>query len=297
MTKNNNISNCGIRVFDIYKALWLNDVSQKALLKDFSPDSLLFYINTLKQLSINIKHPTKKHPFYQLENRLDFIDISAKDFKFLIKFKNYLSENMNYTQMMNFNTFLIELTKYVNNDNQIALKEIANSLPLRYERHNLIKKIENSINKNNIIQIKYLSGKQTIKTFLILPQFLQFKNDILYLWGKDNSLNDIRCLRVEKILSVKNYNYILKDNVINQNEVYLKFNNSVKYLIENDKEIQIINSEIENNLITAKFYFKNQFDFIQKVLSFGQNCKIDKSTKLSSLLKEKLLTIKEIYEK
>ena len=52
MIENKNLSNSAIRVFRILKKLMLSDCSKTELLDDFSDDSLLFYINTLKKAEI-----------------------------------------------------------------------------------------------------------------------------------------------------------------------------------------------------------------------------------------------------
>ena len=47
--------------------------------------------------------------------------------------------------------------------------------------------------------------------------------------------------------------------------------------------------------LIVKFYFENQFEFIQKIFSYGIDCKILEPFELKEKFKQKILMIKEIY--
>lgn len=293
MYKDNNIANCAYKVFNIYQTLYRNDSEQNELIQNFSADSLLLYFNSLKKAGIKLKHPNKSNKKYHLENRLNFIIFEEMDFKFLNKFKILLGKKSDYASLIKYNEFLIELTNYVGNKQKAKLIELSQKKPLNYQKQKLLAKLEHNIKNRLPIKIIYQTATKTIKYFSILPQYIQIKNSTLYLWGQDNSLKEIRCLKIDNILQIQNLTEVFDENLTTP-YVLLEVSDP-NPLLANNNIFKVV-SKTKNKYI-YKFYFKNYFELSQQILNLGSSCKIIEPVEIKKIIKEKLLRIKQLYEK
>ena len=87
MIKNPNLSDCAIKVFQIWKKLTFEGKAKSELLEDFSDDSLNFYLNTLRELEIKLSLQDSKPHKISIVDNINLLNLNENDIEFLEKLK------------------------------------------------------------------------------------------------------------------------------------------------------------------------------------------------------------------
>ena len=291
--KDINIANTPINAFRVFVQLHEKDCGLQELLSGFSDDTLRIYINTLKNFGVKISSPTKNNPVYSLVQSADFLNFQQTDYKNLQKIKRILSQRDRYKLIKEYNNFLLFLSKYTNDKNKEQLLKIAEAKPFGTKMHSIIEKIEECINLSNPILFEYLSPNSATNFFKILPKYFKIENSKIYIYCYDKAINEMRCLLLARVKSVKMLNETYAKGDVNKTALCRFFSSEDEISIFENYEV------IEQNKVYSiyKIYYKNTFSFIQKILSLGKNCQVLEPIEIQDIIKQKLKNIGAIYEK
>jgi len=292
MLENRNLSNSSSRTLDIFFKLLTSEQEKEELLSEFSEDSLSIYLETLKRVGIKIEK-NKKTKKYSIVENINLLNFNSQDSKNFAKIKTLISNKTSIENIIDFNNLLCNLAQISDTKTKNNLLEIANDLPFGPDWHSKILFLEECIKSQTNIKLIYNSPRVGLEEFLLLPVFLKVNNSKLYLWAKDNYLPDIRCFRLDKIISIEKTKEAIKEvNLDNFAICELVAGFDLKKL---DKEkIEII--EQNNERIKIKLFYLNTFELLQKVLKLGNECKILEPTEFQEKLTEQLKQIRSLYE-
>ena len=268
MMSNSNIANTAVSTFEILKKLSEKDCLQRDLLSGFTDDTLRLYINSMKQCGIRISSPSKAKKEYSLVENLDFLNFSSQDYKNLLNVKKMFSQKDNYKKIVEFNNFILLLSKYTDLSGKEKLLKILEAVPFSYRMHDMISEIEEAISASKLLLTEYTSPHSATNYFKILPKYLKIQNHKIYLYGVDISIKEMKYLPLSRIKTLK-----ITDEPINFCDVkkyaICEFN-----LLKNDikkfENVEILKKTTKK--IIAKVYYENNFEFIQKVLSCAMDC-------------------------
>ena len=293
MIKNPNLSDCAIKVFQIWKKLTFEGKAKSDLLEDFSDDSLNFYLNTLRELEIKLSLQDSKPHKISIVDNINLLNLNENDIEFLEKLKEALSNQTSYLPIKNFNEFLFQLSQFTNKYYKEKLFEIANKKPLNIEIHKKIELLEKCIKNNIPILISYQSPNSSTNYFKLIAQEIKLENSKLYLLGYDENIVAERYLRIERIKSIRE---IIKKQNNSRHKVFAicEFEKENLNYIKNEKEIEFLN---DKNKIIVKIFGENNFKLLQRLLYLGTACKIIEPKGLDKKIKEKIKLILENYEK
>ncbi|MCQ2957876.1 MAG: WYL domain-containing protein [Candidatus Gastranaerophilales bacterium] len=256
-----------------------------------SKDSFLIYISTLRHIGFEIGKESETFTYY-LKNNIDMLFLNKNDIKILSEIKKLFLQANNYKDVINYNNFLFKLSKYTDDFAKNKIMNIVEQSSIKLSEHEKILFLEDCVNNKTPLLILHNSNSIK-KTFKILPISLKLENAKLYLWGKDNDIEEPRCLTVDKISEVKIIDEkfeCYKDKSFGicefKNQIYLK--------LFDESNFEILNKH--NNKDIVKVYFSNQFEFFQKILTLGTDCKIIENEELKEKFKQLILNIGKKYE-
>ena len=306
----NNISKTGYRALFLLLSLIKSPKTRDELIELFSKDSILgsdvskdtltITINTLKKADCIISRPNRKtnnkyvlksHPFhihltkenvYALHSLREDI-ITLNDFELLIYLNNLYFK-------------IAHLAPTIELQNLLLYKHPLNGID--YEILNELV-IYTNINKHT--NISYNSPQNGKENLDFIPKYFSFENGKLYVWGFCEKHNDISFLRVDRIKKVNLVTFAGKErigeNIQPETEIikYSLKGYSAKLYVENENEKIIYSDTTKEPIIVVESCINNKFNFFQRILSYGQDCKIiyPESVKLEFL--EILQSIKRGY--
>lgn len=290
-TDNLNIS--AIRAFEILQKLLEKDCKKSELLNNFSDDSLLLYINTLKERGINILTPNSRHGYYSIKTAMNWLKLSTNDLKLLKEIKKYLSKISDYQSIMLLNEFLDNIKIYTNISTSKKLAEIINSKPFGVNLHPQLRELEKFIQNSALILISYNSPNSGKNYFKLLPKELKIKNQNIYLWSYDDSIDGERGLLIERIEEI--HKIIPKENnKDNMLQVTCCFAKNLETNLALDLNIKIIDNGADKIIATIQSH--NKFELIQKILSYGIDCEILAPQEIREQIINKIKLMKRNYE-
>ena len=286
-----NLSNSAENVFRILNKLLLSDCNRNFFEKDFSKDSFLIYISTLKKAGFDIGK-IKGAFNYNLKNNINILGFDDEDIEFLTEIKKILMQSNNYMNVIYYNNFLLKLLKYADAKFKKEITNIIENISLKLSEHKFIFQLEKYINNKIPIKINYTSNLKE-KTFKILPLYLQLDNSKMYLWGIDNTIKGLRCLKINRINTITEINEHFEAKEENNFGV-CEFTNKEYLKVFNENNIKLLEKNKDKD--TVKIYFPNQFEFFQKILSLGTTSKITEPINLKNEFIKTINNIREKYE-
>ena len=287
-----NLLNSGERVFRIFSELLKSDCHKTKLLDNFSEDSLFVYINTLRKLGLDITVPTRKNTCYSIKECLNLINFNEEDIKIFSKMKEILSQKSSYNDVLAFNNILLKFSKYTNKYFTEKLCKVIEQKPFGLEMHEKILGLQNCIDSKKTILISYNSPNSKKNYFKIMPKYLKLENQKMYLWCYDNAFYEARYFRLDRLLDFK----ILDEpyeNINQEKYAVCKFINTGKDLFEQNSNCEIILKN--NDFLLVKFYFENNFEFMQKIFSYSHDCEVLEPADLRETFRQKIDLIRKIY--
>ncbi len=307
----NNISKTGYRAVFVLQRLIESPKTREQLLEffakdpilqgDISKDTVTNTINTLRQAGCIISRPTqrtnnmyvlKSHPFnihFSKENvealqALRESIITLEDMQLLIYLNNLYAK-------------IASLAPDLETCNLLLFKH-----SLRGIDYNILNELVIYARINKHINICYDSPENGKEDLDFVPEYLTFENEKLYVWGYIKKYNQFAFLRVDKISRV---NLVTFTPGVERIEEYDKPVVFVKYKLkgysaimysESVEEIVLQNNPKLEYPITVKAGVSNKFNFFQKILSYGADCKIVSPNSVIEEFKQVLKKIKTGYE-
>lgn len=293
MIKNSNYSNSAIKVFGILQKLLEKDCSKSELLEDFSDDSLLLYINTLKKVGFEITSPKSKYDEYGLLENWNFPNFNNADINLLTKIKSVLAQKSDYLSVLNFNNLLLIFSKYTTNKTKEKLNKIIAQKPFGLDLHEKLIYFQKCIENKTSLLITYKSPNSDKNYFEILPQAIKLENSKVYLLGYENQIIEKRCLRPEKIIATQEI-INLKHKQWEKPFVVCEFDLKSQNFLEEDVDVELI--ENKKDKIIVKVSSWNNFELLQKILCYGDLCKVISPENFQEKIRKTIALIKENYD-
>lgn len=256
-----------------------------------SEDTIRLTISTLKAVGCKFAKPCAKNNFkYEIINNPFIYSLKENDIDFLSKLREEIAPNVSWNYLSKINDLYEKLNLKINNTENkfdISIKSLFLNVDL-----NLLDELAKLCGQRVYINILY-SSKKVFKNMNIVPLFLKFENDSLYLWVYNEEKSDYSYLNVSRIKKINTILYNkeipeIKTNkvriCVNKNYIdLLRLSNTVKILKENDDTCE---AEVE---------YYNEFYMIQKILELADNCKVLYPEEFKYKIIEKLEKMANLY--
>ena len=256
-----------------------------------SEDTVRLTLSTLKSIGCEFAKPCAKNNFrYEIIKNPFVYSLKDDDIQFLAKLREEIAPNISWEYLSKINDLYEYLNKTINHtENKFDIS--TESLFLNIDL-NLLDELAKLCGQKIYINILY-SSKKVLKNMNIVPLFLKFENNSLYLWVYNEEKSDYSYLNVSRI---KKIHSILTDKevpeiktskvgiYVNKNFVdSLRLSNTVKVLDE------------DGDFCVAEVYYYNEFYIIQKILELANNCKVLYPEEIKNKIIEKLEKMADIY--
>lgn len=297
------ISLTGYRVLLILKSLMQKGHSVEELVnvlqnnsitnKSISKDTIRIAINTLRNIGCEISRPSNTNNYkYELISHPFTLNFDEKELKTFIRLRNKMSQEMEWADIFTLNEIYEKIISLTFNEEQIL--QVEESKPLLNVNKDVIKAISNPKLIGKKIKIIYDSPEFGEEEIDVVPQKITFENENIYLWCyifkyKMNSLLSIG--RIKKIISIDISQSVETTSIYDV--TYTITGNSIKTF--ELKEFEEILDKTEN-YIKILAHVENEFYFIQRLLLFGGDFKIDSPSFFREKLINKIKLVQKGYE-
>jgi len=294
-----------IKIFNLLLESPLSEDEIKDALKDettdlklLSSDTVSIYINTLKSIGCRISRPCKSNSFkYRLEEHPFKINLSKEEIFSLIKIKKYIASFDDWKLFQNTDEVISKILLNINEEGKNNLKEVTKFLKREISAQTnpkLLKTLEKYCADNRTLHINYLSPASGEKVIMFTAEKINFENNAFYLWGVNAETSETQYIRIDRIKEIKAINiktapataeiYTVAYSLKGQSAKVFIAEETEKILKKNDKEI----------LISA--VVQNKFRFIQKMLSFGEDCTVISPDVIKKEVIQKLQSMSNGYK-
>lgn len=298
-----NISKTAYRALLVAKLLSTKPMNKEEIIEELknnpitknssSFDSFRLTLNTLKALGCEFNRPSILNHYTYFMTKSPF-GLEIKDYEADIL--NNIRQNLTYFNdwqlLFKINLLYRKIAKLSNNENTEEI--FLNHEPLRNIKLTLFLELLSLTKDKRTIEIQYKSGSSDNSRLKIKLDHILYENGHLYFCAYTYKHNEYAYLEVENL---KNINKIYMNEEFNENENPLiaryKINSSItKEFILNTNE-KIIEQNKNYTIIEATVYSK--FIFLQRILSFGNQCELLSPQNLREELINKLKQIHKRY--
>lgn len=260
--------------------------------KKFSKDTIRITVNTLRELGCDIEKPIPKngnkyilhsHPFGLIlnKNQLKTLEEIEKDFT-----------NSNNWQLVIETGKLWEKIALLTNNEEI-IEKIRSFNPFNNVNDNILNELKIHCKNKSKIKVEYFDPRKGNLTLDVLCDYISSENEKLYLWCYNYKYESVSYLRIDRILNIicvyansEKFNYPQFDVIYT-----LKGQTRCTFFKSDNDEVL----ETTNESIKIKSTVMSEFNFLQKILSYGNDCKIIEPQWLKTKLLTKLNLMKAIY--
>lgn len=259
------------------------------LRKSVSDDMICLYVNSLRKIGCDIARPSKTNSFCYVLNTNPFLfNITKQNSKTIETILRSLVKNNDWRLLLDVCEFFKEIKEFCSKDSDWDfLRVVSVFMKMDFD---LIKKLNYFCEKEKFVVLDYQSPNSGLKEISLVTKYLSLENSRLYLWGHSFELDELQYLRVDrikniKIISLKEVDIEEKNLAVSQ---YKLTNQDIKNFVpdENQKVLKISGRDI-----FIEESIKNRFLFIQKILSYGEDCVVLEPVELRE---EIISTIKEV---
>lgn len=300
---NNNIAQTGLRTLfvlqllikgPISKAQILHKISQNPHLKSVAPDTVTLDINTLKSVGFDIKTGNKSNNYcYELKLNPIKISLSIDEMRAITLAKRAMFDFMDFRYIISLYCTLEKISKLIESKEDVeTILNFKNFLKIDIK---LLKELDIHCRHNNEILIVYNSPSKTTKQMLVKCIELKYskKNDKLHLWCECDEYEGVVYLRADKISQILKIVRFNDEPDIRLNECsYCVSRKPGSPLMLEDYE-KII--KITPDYIRIRAEYLNNFNLIQRLLSFGEDLMFVDSLEIRKHLEELTYRIREMY--
>ncbi len=303
-----NISLTAYRVIKLFVLLLESPMSEdeiKQVLKDeaedkklLSSDTVGIYINTLKSIGCKITRPSKSNNFkYILMDTPFKLNLNKDEVLSLIKVKKYIAGFDDWKLFQSTDEVISKIFTVLNDESQSRLKNVTKLL----KRDNsakvstkLLRTLENYCFHNRTLHINYHSPESGEKILQITAEKISFENNAYYLWGINTRSKETQYIRIDRIKEIKAVD-IRTSNIKPDiyTAVYKIRGAASKTFMPEDTE-KIV--ETKDNEITVSAVVQNKFRFVQKMLSYGDECTVISPELLKNEVVQKLKSMAKVYQ-
>lgn len=302
---NSNITKTGYRILLLFKLLSEAPRSRKEINEEFikdpvlkrgiSNDTITNIVNALKKSGCSIKRPdisTKyryillKHPFT--------IEISEKALLGLQTIREGITSFSDWQLLRKINKLYAKFANFTLNEEHTNI--LLNEHPLKNIDNSILEQLVKFCETKQILKINYNSPLYGKERLIFIPEFITFENKVAYLWGYNLRYKSIGYLRIDRIKGLKEMMLPNSKSILEQ---YASSILTVTYKLSGFSKIAYTPNRLENVIIENKEYIVieakvfNKFNFVQRLLAYGTDCKI---LTPKSFVEEFLLELKNIKE-
>ena len=248
---------------------WLN---HPFLNETISIDTLRVYINSLKRVGCNVKRirePGDKVSKYVILSNPFELKLTEDQINSIAKLYKTLTKNTTVHELLILERFLLKLSRYVKSDGvKEALEKVSVFRDVNME---LISDLLNHCRKKEQIVITYNSPNSGKRNIELLADKLEFSSQKFYLWGTSadrEKYGSYLLNRIREINEIKLHKTI-SPNIPTVTVGYELKTRGVPDIDDNEKLISN-----ENGKALIEITSSSDFFITQRLLSFGQDCKI-----------------------
>lgn len=302
---NSNITKTGYRILLLFKLLVESPRSRKEINEEFekdpvlkkgiSNDTITNIVNALKKSGCVIKRPDistqyryilKKHPFTT--------EISSKALIGLQTIRDGITSFSDWQLLCKINRLYAKFSNYALSEKDTEL--LLNEHPLKNIDSSILEQLVKFCETKQLIKITYKSPLYGTERLTFIPDFISFENKVTYLWGYNLRYKSIGYLRIDRIKNLKEA-FVADAGIIFEQytssilKVTYKLSGFSKIAFEPNRFEQIIIENKDYIVVESKVF--NKFNFFQRLLAFGTDCKV---LTPKSYVEEFLLELKNIKE-
>ena len=272
----------GFKVLEILKLLVKQDVSRQDLenrlyslsKKDFSPETLQRYINTLRFVGLEVLKDNKTG-YYHLENTPFTINLDTDELETLCDFENYVYSLNNHRLTKEFDEFFKHLSRFLTSDLLNKYREIKLQKPKSDSQN---KALEAKINifesycKDNLrLEIEYEEEKDKTEVFVVEPKEILYEQNSVYLICYIPQSASNRKFLLENIVSYKQLpTKSGNTNFLNTAVFECRGRLAKNYKLKESE--RIINSSDEKIVVSNSH--SDKYVLMRRILKYGENAKI-----------------------
>lgn len=285
LNENSNITKTGYRALFLLSQLIKQPLSRNELIeileqnpiidKDLSKDSITITINTLRKAGCIISRPSQKTDNkYVLKSHPFGIHFNKIQIKALQTFKEGVIARENWQLVFHLNNLFSKISDLAPDK---ASAEILNSNhPFNDIDIDILNTLILFIKTHKRAKFIYKSPRHGLEELEFSPEYITFEHQKLYIWGHNLKYDNFGYLRIDKIKEITTPIYTAPKSEQNYTQQVVE----AEYLLQgvcaqtfkcNEYE-EII--EKDESSIKVRAYVKNKFNFYQRILSFGTDCKL-----------------------
>ncbi len=297
----NKISLTGIRALILLSLLIKSPRSMEEIREEFvklnimapenSDDIIRIDINTLRNMGCvitkanaktNYKFVLEKHPFV--------LNITSEEIKFLKKAYDKVKQEASLALLLKYDELFNKLAHYISDDE--IREELYGISILKSFNTNMARQLADDCKNNRIIKLVYENiAVKRVSEKEIYAQNLVIQNDKLYLQGYDLKKKSPTVLNIKRIRSI--LSRTVSDENINVEAVNVKFFLKSFWVNNIEQNESIVEKLPEGVVVEGNYY--NEFFAMQRILSFGANCKVLEPQEFREKVVEKLKSMKGCY--
>ncbi|MCQ2789513.1 MAG: WYL domain-containing protein [bacterium] len=267
----------------------LNEIlyNNQYIKEKFSIDTLRLYLNSLRKVNCDIPKAHKKNGNkYSIISSPFELNISDAEYKALKNLISFISDKIEISELLKIEEFLLKISQ---NSSSEKTKNLINKLLIINKIDlDLFKELDFHCRNKNKLKILYNSPISNKKYLEILSDKLVVKENRLYLYGYIQEYNEYSKLSVSRILSVNEIKINIHYEEIEEQTVICELKDMDYYPKQNEEIISA-----DGNKLIIKINSKNEFETIQRIMSFKDKCKILSPENLKEKIKKEFeLTLK-----
>ena len=307
----NNISKTGYRALFVLMQLIDAPKTREELIKltkndpiinkGLSKDTITNTMNLLKKAGCIISRPTiKTQNKYVLKSHPFSAHLSKDEATALLDFRKNIISLGDWETLILVNRLYSKIAHYAPNE------EFKNALiynnPLSKINNNILRLI--NISKEKLINIKYKSPKYGVEDFDIIPHFITMDNEKLYVWCYNFKYSETSFLRIDRILSINSLTF--DKEIAKSKDKFDDFQFNAKFELKGISALmymegigeKIINEKPDDEYpLKIEVLVKDKFNFIQRILSYGTDCRLLEPQNLKTEVINLLKQMKGNYQK
>lgn len=249
----------------------------------FSKDVILKYISTLRMAGYDIAKPSSSNNYCYVLNEAPIkINFSGEEIKTLARLKNYAYALHQNRFIKNYSSFIEKLKRYMHIEHLKNLNNLLSSsneyedkIINKFEKYaDLIKKIEQYIQENQRVEIKYFSQEENQEK-LVITKLLKIRYEasdvsIIYydlISGQNNSVKIRNLINIKQLPSISGERQVLCP-------VIFKLKGKLAKVYRPYEKEKVSEPEAKTGIITVTAYSEDPESLLQRLLKYGENCEV-----------------------
>lgn len=256
-----------------------------------SGDILRLDMNSLKYIGCKISRPSARtQNKYVLLDHPYALQFTEDEIKLLKRVYREVKKASDIKLLMDFDIFFKKLATYVfNNETKEALLGISE---LKYFKNDFIQDLYYAAEQKYQLDLIYkipISKREIRK--LVVAQKLIMQNGKIYLYGFDIEKQKSIVLNVKRIVEIIARMFSKKDVTGKPLKVKFILHSDLVYLLNIEEKVL----EAGEKFCTVEASYYNEFLAMQRILSFGQGCKVLEPQDFKTKIIDKLKEMRDVY--